>query len=202
MCVQSPEAPESKEAILRPNNGTTVALKDKYPKAHRHCLILPTAKPIPQDLPELTREHLPLLRAMKAEAESLAEELGFRDHALIGLHAIPSLKPLHMHVISADLNIEGSRIKSKQHYNSFSTDFFLDITKVLQQIEEDGGLSIDEEYLRKMKGLKDQHLKCAACGKSFPSKQTFAELKKHQPLCAKAMQIYKEVTAACEVKTM
>jgi Scavenger mRNA decapping enzyme C-term binding len=43
----------------------------------------------------------------------------------VGYHAIPSLKPLHVHIISQDLN--GHGMKQPKHWNTFATPFFLEI---------------------------------------------------------------------------
>lgn len=42
----------------------------------------------------------------------------------MGYHAIASMHILHLHVISIDMN--SPFLKTKKHWNSFTTDFFLD----------------------------------------------------------------------------
>ena len=78
---------------------------------------------------------------------------------------------LHMHVISTDLMSD--RIKRKDHWNSFATPFFLPIDTVMQQLEEEGRLTIDtaaaEAYLKK-------HLCCHRCG---VQQTTLPALKRH-----------------------
>ncbi|KAG5184213.1 hypothetical protein JKP88DRAFT_181425, partial [Tribonema minus] len=42
----------------------------------------------------------------------------------VGYHAVPSLEPLHLHVISQDL--DGHSMKTPKHWNTFATPFFLE----------------------------------------------------------------------------
>jgi aprataxin len=41
----------------------------------------------------------------------------------VGFHSLPSLQPLHMHALSADL--DGDAMKTKKHYLSFVRPFFV-----------------------------------------------------------------------------
>lgn len=43
----------------------------------------------------------------------------------IGYHALPSMQQLHLHVISNDF--DSPCLKTKKHWNSFCTDFFLPV---------------------------------------------------------------------------
>jgi hypothetical protein len=51
----------------------------------------------------------------------------------LGFHAIPSLRPLHLHVISRDL--VSARLKNKSHYHSFASPFFVPVDDVIADIE-------------------------------------------------------------------
>jgi Scavenger mRNA decapping enzyme C-term binding len=43
----------------------------------------------------------------------------------VGYHGNPSLRPLHLHVISQDL--DGRAMKTLKHWNSFTTPFFCEV---------------------------------------------------------------------------
>ena len=45
-------------------------------------------------------------------------------HTQVGYHAEPSLEPIHVHIISQDL--DAPALKTKAHWNSFATAFFVD----------------------------------------------------------------------------
>lgn len=47
----------------------------------------------------------------------------FYNSYSIGYHAMPSMQRLHLHVISTDFN--SPCLKTKYHWNSFTTPFFL-----------------------------------------------------------------------------
>jgi hypothetical protein len=76
-------------------------------------------------LASLAPSNLGLLNQMKARADWVVEtirkekpELEFR----IGFHAVPSMKPLHLHVISQDFI--SPWLKHKKHWASFTSEYF------------------------------------------------------------------------------
>lgn len=146
-----------------------VIIKDKYPKALFHFLVLPRQK-IP-NLKSLTTDELPLLEYIQRKGEEIAQrankELKFR----FGYHAVPSMSHLHMHVISQDFN--SHCLKTKKHWNSFTTEYFVDSKDVIQQIKSKGQFSPD---MQKMNELLKSDLRCHVCRKSFP---TIPSLKAH-----------------------
>lgn len=72
----------------------------------------------------MTRNHLNLLNEMYGLALKVIELNGQRlDDFKIGYHAEPSMQQLHLHVISTDFN--STSLKTKKHWNSFNTDFFV-----------------------------------------------------------------------------
>lgn len=95
-------------------------IRDKYPKAEFHYLVIPRENI--SSLKDVTYKHLPLLKHMEHIGQSLAQIS--KRHFKMGYHAQPSMHRLHLHVISDDMN--SSCLKTKKHWNSFNTDFFLD----------------------------------------------------------------------------
>ncbi|XP_001600206.1 aprataxin isoform X1 [Nasonia vitripennis] len=143
-------------------------IKDKYPKARFHYLVLP--KKDISTISEVTRDDIELLQHMENIANKFVDI--HKDYEfLVGYHAIPSMHRLHLHVISTDF--DSRCLKTKQHWNSFTTPYFLPSKDVRKQLEETGEIKINakqkEECLLR-------ELKCHRC--SYTSK-TMPALKKH-----------------------
>ena len=146
---------------------------DGYPKARRHLLGLAapgTALSRVASVRDLRREHLPALQKLHAFCRAAAEALG--TPCRVGYHARPSLEPLHVHVISVDLDSEF--IKQKKHFLSFATDRFVDAA-VVERALAAGALA---DALR---GSNDEALACHRCGSS---ERNLPALRRHLAVCA------------------
>ncbi|KAJ5227313.1 uncharacterized protein N7469_007319 [Penicillium citrinum] len=88
---------------------------------------------------------------------------------MCGIHAVPSMNHLHVHVIAVDRYSD--RLKSRNHYNSFATPFFVPI--------DDFPLSQDDPRISPTSShyYLNQDFVCWRCGRNFGNK--FTELKKH-----------------------
>ena len=137
--------------------------------------------------------HLPRLRRLHAKAHAIAAHLTSTTHPVIcvGYHAIPSLEPLHVHIISADL--VSVCLKKKEHFNSFVAPFFVDTVTLENDLNQNGGVqrgmpmgalpakgnAADHRRFEEMK--KRTPLVCTTpacnCGRSFGS--SMADLKRH-----------------------
>lgn len=97
-----------------------VAIRDKYPKAKVHYLVLPQEDI--NSIYSLDKNHISLLEEFGDFYEELKES---HDWATLraGFHAVPSMQRLHMHVISSDM--VSPCLKTKVHWNSFTTRFFI-----------------------------------------------------------------------------
>jgi aprataxin len=102
----------------------------------------------------------------------------------VGFHAIPSLYPLHIHILSDDMDAE--TMKNKKHWNSFTTNFFVELDYVMEVFdrcesraeEKDRSCSfinllpsdISENYTdQHLESLLKQDLRCHKCQEEFRS---------------------------------
>ena len=154
------------------SDNLTVTIKDAFPKARHHYLILP--KEHITSLNSLDTKHLDLLKHMDERSQSLIKRLVDKNPELEfrhGYHAIPSMSQLHMHIISQDF--ESSFLKTKKHWNSFTSNFFIDSYRIIDTLKTQGKIEFDRakyEYLLK------SDLQCHKCGCSL---KTMPALKLH-----------------------
>ena len=131
-----------------------VAIYDQFPKSKYHLLILPRERYY-----ESVHHIEP---SNRADMQFLTEMVRFGDeviHSLLrqidpnrtfisGFHAIPSLQPVHMHVLSLDLS--GRSMKKKKHFNSFATPFFLESHQTLRQLQSGSRITTHKEEFQEM----------------------------------------------------
>jgi len=108
-------------------NDSMVVIYDKYPKSKIHLLVIPTkSNPLynVNGISQLDSSHQGALNAFHQLGADIQNHLGGTNVIRMGYHAIPSLQPLHLHIISNDF--QGEYMKKKQHWNSFThPDFFI-----------------------------------------------------------------------------
>lgn len=141
-----------------------LVFKDKFPKSTVHLLVL--SNKFIADLLKLTPADIPLFRHMLGVADEMIAKETAKDPKLVfrvGLHAIPSMERLHVHVVSQDFQspclknksvgdhcVLGSRCRlttrlcCRKHWNSFASEFFLPATGVLSQLETTGRVTVDK----------------------------------------------------------
>ncbi|NXV79361.1 APTX protein, partial [Atlantisia rogersi] len=148
----------------------TVVIKDKYPKARYHWLILPW-DPI-SSLKSVTRDNLELLEHMHAVGQKMIEECPARESLefRLGYHAIPSMSQLHLHVISQDF--DSPALKTKKHWNSFTTDYFLNSQDVIEMVRSQGKVMVKDHVSELLK----LPLRCHRCKQGL---STIPQLKEH-----------------------
>ena len=152
-----------------------IAIKDKYPKAKCHYLVMPRDRSF-KSLKDLTTDDVGMLKDMERVANYLVNtnnENG--DPNLVfryGFHAVPSMNHLHLHVISQDF--DSPHLKNKKHWNSFTTTFFVPLDEVLIGCMKD---QVDFSYRanRLQNGLK-----CHRCCKV---QSNMPQLKQHISCC-------------------
>ncbi|KAM3512832.1 hypothetical protein MY11210_003537 [Beauveria gryllotalpidicola] len=200
-------------SVVVAHDADFVVIRDKFPKATVHALILPRSPAVNLQHPfdaladpgllahvraqvartralvaaELQRQ---LGRFSRAEAARQAvldgEEAAVqggeekkmmmmlppgRDWAaevICGVHAVPSMSHVHVHVLSRDMH--SHKMRHRKHYNSFATPFLVDI--------DDFPLADDDPRRdTRREGYLNWDLRCWRCERNFGNK--FAQLKEH-----------------------
>lgn len=156
---------DPKMKVLETEN--LVIIKDKYPKAEHHFLVLPREKLT--SLKVLNDEHVDLLEEMDREGRNICEN--YPNHQFkLGYHAIPSMSQVHLHVISQDFN--SACLKTKKHWNSFNTDYFIPSKSVLNEVRTEGRF-VEQGSA---KDLLSAPLQCHKCGER---QKNMPDLKQH-----------------------
>ncbi|CAI9578762.1 unnamed protein product [Staurois parvus] len=147
-----------------------VVIKDKYPKARYHWLVLPWQSI--SSLKALRSEHLELLQHMYEVGENVIQEHSSLSRAKfrLGYHVIPSMSHIHLHVISQDF--DSDCLKTKKHWNSFTTEYFLDSEDVIDMIKLKGKVEVKDGASELLKSS----LKCNVCR---VQQATIPQLKEH-----------------------
>lgn len=169
-----------------------VVVRDRYPKALVHVLVVPRAANTAlcgvAGAAALRPGHVPALRDMHSVALAVWAEVSQWWGAAhptfpmarfpaprVGFHAVPSLTPLHCHVMSADLHSDC--MKTKRHFLSFTAPaFFLPLAAVIATLEDDlvgaDGLAIAEHVAaRALTGVLACH-RCGAVTRNMPALKT------------------------------
>ncbi|ORY28509.1 HIT-like domain-containing protein [Naematelia encephala] len=107
--------------------------------------------------------------------DEMVKTEGFEWKIDIGFHAIPSMKHLHLHVISDDRI--SPAFKTKRHLNSFRQDlgFFIPIMEVQRWVTQEDWY-VKERGLYDAENLLSAPLTCPKCDEPFHS---MPKLKKH-----------------------
>lgn len=86
---------------------------------------------------------------------------------------VPSMRQLHLHVISQDFN--SLHLRNKKHWNSFNTVFFRDSADVIEEIEKIGKATLNDD-----EKLLSMELRCHRCKSAHPN---IPKLKSHIANC-------------------
>lgn len=166
------EASMNDEKIQVYKNEKYICIKDKYPKAKVHFLLIPHGDKMPKllrlaDLISLPKS-VDILKEMKFLSDQLIEKNvpnDLKSKTLCGFHAIQSMQPLHMHIITTDF--ESECLKNKKHWNSFTTQYFIKIEDLIKCLEDEKDYFKNDKFnLNNQQILKkylDLPLKCNSC---------------------------------------
>ncbi|OIW01556.1 hypothetical protein TanjilG_10838 [Lupinus angustifolius] len=189
--------PEKHKDDLLEISEDIVVLNDAYPKAKKHVLVLARTRGL-DCLADAQNEHLQLLKNMHDVGLKWVEKFLHENASLVfrlGYHSVPSMRQLHLHVISQDF--ESKHLKNKKHWNSFNTAFFRDSVDVMDEISSHGKATLkDDDKLLSME------LRCHRCRSAHPN---IPRLKSHISSCkatfpAHLLQNERLVNASSEPK--
>jgi len=177
LILKNPSAPEHASDVVTKTKDIIV-IKDKFPKSKHHFLVLPF---IDIEGPaQIKKEHIPLLQDMKSIAQQVIADVKKTDKEPLtwkmGFHAIPSMKHLHMHVITLDYS--SLNLKSKKHWNSFNTKYFIPTDDFIASIQDKGSFQIDALEYHK---ILDQDPECPNCRAVF---RQIPKMKHHIGICS------------------
>lgn len=167
--------PEKRKDVVLEISEDVVILHDIYPKAQKHLLVVARDHGL-DCLADVRKENLELLRTMHAVGLKWAEKFLHDDSTLVfrlGYHSAPSMRQLHLHVISQDF--DSAHLKNKKHWNSFNTAFFRDSVDVLEEVSSDGKAILNDD-----ESLMSVELRCNRCRSVHP---TIPKLKLHIGRC-------------------
>lgn len=166
--------PEKHLNIVLESSDHIVVINDQYPKARKHVLVLAREESV-DGLEDVGRENIQLLEEMQNVGLKWVQRFQDEDPSLIfrlGYHSVPSMRQLHLHVISQDF--ESDHLKNKKHWNSFTTSFFRDSLDVLEEVKSQGKANVESEAV--LRG----ELRCNRCRSAHP---TIPRLKSHIRTC-------------------
>ncbi|KAL7695342.1 Scavenger mRNA decapping enzyme [Lotmaria passim] len=165
--LRSGEAKRTAESSLLYKDDTCILVNDAFPKSTVHCLVMPLELRL-DSLNALTKRDVPLLRHMIHVGneyvhflKSTSPKLYGKRRFITGFHALPSLPMLHLHVLSMDL--DSVYLKTKKHYNSFATFFFLTSERIVDDLERNSRVTINKDVTR-LQQMENQDMKCLWCG--------------------------------------
>jgi aprataxin len=197
--------PSKYETSIVYNDENCIIIKDVYPKSSFHFLLLAketflsrrsVAELVPTDLDKLktlhdtakafTQQLLKILSGVEEEVRKVEIRPLFQNELRekketknsigefkFGYHIVPSLYPLHLHIITDDYN--STCLKTKSHWNSFVTDYFVPIERIEQCLSSGKEFRefIDEAHSEELLKIP---LKCHKCSTRFAN---FPLLKTH-----------------------
>ncbi|KAG8346364.1 Scavenger mRNA decapping enzyme C term binding HIT domain [Trypanosoma vivax] len=146
-----------------------VVVKDAFPKSLLHCLVIPLDLSL-VSLNSLHAGHVKLLEHMMGVAEkyvlflrtAASGDASLRSFTyMMGFHALPSLPQLHMHLVSRDF--DGPCMKTKKHYNTFTTQFFLPAHNVVRDLQDNGRVTLNKDVATLLQ-LEEGEPCCHWCG--------------------------------------
>ncbi|KAL0487229.1 transcription factor [Acrasis kona] len=158
------------------SDSQSMVVYDPYPKSKVHLLMISKVDIVGPKY--ITSEHIPHLQHNHDIAHKIVAHLKTQfpeSEFKIGYHSVPSMRRLHLHIISQDF--DSPCLKNKKHYNSYNTLFFIDAENAMDELLKNGKLNIDNN---KAEQLLKADLKCSKCA---CRQQNMPKLKFHISKC-------------------
>lgn len=179
--IQDPEAHEKDVVYV---DKDCVIIRDLFPKS-RHYLVLPRYHRYSRQHPlsafdddklkKLILKYTAIAKEkLQQEFEqnynSIDDDFILEDFVQEGVHAVPSMSNLHIHVMTKDFS--SPKMKNRRHYNSFSTHFFVPLSELPLESNDPRFNAKGMETL-----VKETDLVCHHCSQNFSNR--FAKLSVH-----------------------
>ncbi|VEU21234.1 DEKNAAC102198 [Brettanomyces naardenensis] len=128
--------PDKYPDVVLFSDRNAIIIRDQYPKSIFHFLVIPRSKKHTLLKPQMAFQDADFRHLMEGYVEKakdmLVEEFNERyevrdstdsieNHIKVCCHSVPSLRNLHIHVMTTDLY--STCLKHKKHYNSFGSSF-------------------------------------------------------------------------------
>ena len=207
--VESSTSQSENNPIVLFKSDKYVCIYDKYPKAKYHVLLMCRQRRNHdgsilnkvQTLNDLTPLHLADLREFHELGRNISSRLMQLDKStnnpantsmMLGYHAIPSLLPLHLHIISSDF--DSPCITTRKHIVSFHSQLFFVTPESLEcHIEsafaesathksssKESFLHVSIRNQRARDALSSTPMECMRCGRMA---RTVPDWKRHNQSC-------------------
>eukprot|EP01059_Diplonema_ambulator_P026233 TRINITY_DN43470_c0_g1_i1.p1 TRINITY_DN43470_c0_g1~~TRINITY_DN43470_c0_g1_i1.p1 ORF type:complete len:383 (+),score=23.21 TRINITY_DN43470_c0_g1_i1:66-1214(+) len=160
---------------------TMLVAYDAYPKGVVHLLGFLLDVTI-NSVGEITSKHADAIGNLHRLGASIIKHLKatgtYKNYDFqMGYHCTPSLRPLHLHIMTTDLSSDC--LKNRKHYSSFCPPYFIAASEVERRLAETGKVHITPtEAAPPTSGA----MPCRWCGEGFG---TIPMLKKHFETCGK-----------------
>ncbi|KAK4151922.1 D-isomer specific 2-hydroxyacid dehydrogenase [Chaetomidium leptoderma] len=157
-----------------------VVVDDANAKSPDHVIFMPRDTSIGETA-SLTAKHLPLLYRFRDQAQIETDRMMRVDPEripifMIGFHIIPSLFPLHCHVMDWSLSTDKSF--HPRHWKVPFSNIFISLDKVIEEVERTGRMTVDADAHRH--DWKTKPIRCPVCpGPQRQWEVDITELEKH-----------------------
>lgn len=160
-------------------NEKFVCIRDKYPKSKIHLLLIPLLEAKLHKVEQIIQlpNAIEFLKELRTTANHIiaSNATEFKNANFnIGFHAVQSMQPLHMHIISDDF--KSDCLKNKKHWNSFCSPYFVKLDDIIGHLENDLHNLADDYFKSDKFNLRNRaqldeylkmDLKCHKCNKTL-----------------------------------
>ncbi|KAK4248375.1 hypothetical protein C7999DRAFT_40385 [Corynascus novoguineensis] len=127
-----------------------LVLDDANAKSPDHVILMPRDTSI-KEIACLRTEHLPLLYRFRGMAQAEIDRVMRIDPGKIpmfrvGFHTIPSLFPLHCHVLDCSLSTE--KMFHARHWKVTFSNMFIALDRVIEEVKRTGRMTVDADGYR------------------------------------------------------
>ncbi len=153
---------------------------DSY-KSPDHIILMPRDTSI-KEIACLKTKHLPLLYRFRDQSQIEIDRMMRVDPDrvpmfMVGFHAIPSLFPLHCHVV--DWSLSTDKVFAHRHLKVIFSNMFISLDRVIEEVERTGRMVVDADAYRR--DWLTKPIRCPVCPGSQPQWESHevAELADH-----------------------